>query len=501
MPVRRRSLSSWLGAAALAVLPSSGLATAEPPPSGPVGKPPAAPLPPQLPATGPARPAAVDLPPGIVARVRGLDIKKEDFILRLAQRVRPELDDPRSAASTVLKRLIEEAVVRQEAERLRIVITTEDYAKAYNDLDEKVRTRSSGQSSLADVIKGQHMTPEEFRLVLENQLRKDRIAADPSNLGASLPKDEGVRMAQVEVVIGQLMKRAKVVMAPTGAGAGDVVATVNGKPLTLTEFGRALYGGLAESEVRRHLQEVCLTLLLDQEGLDFTAAQVDEALKMDRVLYDRMRLEAISDEKKTLSFDAFLQMRYGAPVAELRDSRYRRGLFALRQRFAKTVTDAEVTDEWKKSAATMYGPSLVVTDVQISYTIPKAVIETTKRRTRDEALRLANDFVRRGRAGEPAGAILKEVQEAKVAGIVADRRVLFDVGNDLLVFEAVRGIADAAWSEPLEGMAEFHVVYREALRPAPTFAEIAGVVRQNLVDRRSQLWLQDALTKEVLFAR
>ena len=109
--------------------------------------------------------------------------------------------------------------------------------------------------------------------------------------------------------------------------------------------------------------------------------------------------------------------------------------------------------------------------------------------------------MRRGRAGEPAGAILKEVQEAKVAGIVADRRVLFDVGNDLLVFEAVRGIADGAWSEPLEGMAEFHVVYREALRPAPTFAEIAGVVRQNLVDRRSQLWLQDALTKEVLFAR
>ena len=332
-------------------------------------------------------------------------------------------------------------------------------------------------------------------------MKKEGIAGHPSNLGASLPKDEGMRLAQVEVVMGKLMKRAKIERAPARSGAGPVVVTVNGKALTLADFGRALYLGLAESEVRRHLQEHCLTILLDQEGLDFSAAQVDEALTLDRVLFERMRLEALTEEKRSLGFDAFLQLRYGAPVEELRASRYRRGLFALRQRIWKTVTDAEVKAEWKERAATTYGPSLVVTDVLVSFEIQKAVMSAVKRRTRDEALRLATDFLRRGQAGEPAATIVKEVVAAKTPGILAERRVVLDVGNDLAVFAAAKAMQDGTWGGPIEGLAEFHVIQRESERPAPTFAEIGEVVRQNLVDRRSQAWLQDTLTKQVFFAK
>ena len=362
---RRSPLSALVLAAAVASIARTASGDERPPsPVGPLA----------------ARPA--ELPAGVVARVRGRDLSAADFEARLVERLRPEIRVSDSSALGVLQLLIEETVVLQEAARLGIRVSTEDYDRRYAEIDIEVRNRFGGAKSLANVIQEQKMTPQEFRTRIEDQIRKERIAGHPTYLGTSLPKDPSQRLAQVEVVIKQLMKKTIVELDAMPVG---IVAKIGGAPITVAAFGAALRARLAESEVRRHLQEICISTLLDQEGLTFTAADVDQELELDRPLYERMRREALSPEKRELPFDGFLQLRYNASIDELHASPYRRGLFALRRRLREGVTDDDVLKAWTQGSQGEYGASIVVTDILVSFQIPKAVSEPAQRRTRDEA--------------------------------------------------------------------------------------------------------------------
>lgn len=436
-----------------------------------------------------------------MAKVRGRLLTADEFRLALAERSKLELDEEKSGPNVVLTILVEEMVVEQEATRLGLRVTKEDFDRRYAELDGQVRDRSRGEQALADVIRIQKMSVADFRARLEDQIRKERIAAHPDHLGRSLPKDERERVAQIEIVIGQLMQRAAVVRQGLPAGT---VATVNRQPITQAAFGAALETRLAETEVRRHLREICLTLLLDQEGLASTDAQVEQALELDRPLYDRMRSEALKPELRQLTFDAFLQLRYGAPVDELRKSPHRRGLFALRRRLHEQIHDADLLKAWETGARAEYGASFVVTEILMSFEIPKALVSQVKRRTREEALRLANDYLRRLRGGEPLDAVTKEIKKRNEGGdksILLERRLSFNRGNDMRVFELASGLKDGQWGEVLETLSEVHVVLRESYRPAPAYEAIAPAVKLNLVDQRAQVWIEDHMRDEVQFAR
>ena len=461
----------------------------------------AADAPPAPPAPGPApapAPKEVALPPGIAARVRSQDLTEAEFRRRLVAATKTEREDPRSGPAVVERLVLEETVVLAEAERLGIRVSAEDYGRRYDELDRLTRTKTLGQQGLADVMREMKTSPAEFRKRLEDQIRKERIASHPSYLGDTLPKEENARYAQVEVVVGDLLKKAKVEREGLPPG---VVLRVNGRPITEERLGEELALRLSESEVRRHLREMCLSMLLDQEGLTFTAAQVDEALRLERPLWERMAEEAITPERKTLSFDAFLTYRYGASVEELKASAYRRGLFALRMRLWDALTDDEVRAEWVRGAQAQYGPSVVVTDFVVSFQIPKAVFETSQRRPRAEAQRLAADLVRRARAGERVDALRKEVVERKDRSFVAERRSVVRRGNDLALFEAASAVADGAVTDPVETISEFHVLARETLRPAAPFEKVRDVVRHDLVDAKAQRWVQETLQTQVRTSR
>jgi hypothetical protein len=457
---------------------------------------------PASPPAAPAAPKQDPLPPGIVARVRGQDVTLADFRLKLAEAVKDELGDPRSGPATVLAILVEETVVQQEADRLGIRVTNADYAKRYDEIDAQVRVKTGGKQTLADVMREKKTPPEEFRARLEDQIRKERIASDPSHLGATLPKDESARIAQIEVVIGELMKKSKIEREGLPDG---IVARVNGATINAERYGTQLYLRLANSEVARRLQEHCLTVLLNQEGLQFTPAQVGEALELERPLWARMTDEAIDDAHRTLSFENFLSLRYNAPIGELKTSPYRRGLFALRMKFWKTVTDDDIALEFGRGADKQYGATIVVTEFVVSFEIEKAIMTNTPRRARDDAQRLAADILRRGRSGETAASLMAEIVKAKTRSPIAQRRALLpqgDKGNDQPLFDAVKGIPDGTWNDhPIESMSAFHVLYRETLRPAPTFARMRDVVRHNIVDVRARDWIDDVMRTQVQIAR
>ena len=486
-------------AVSLGVLALVGVAGACPGPAC-AGDPPS-PTPPPPPTSSPIAPMApkpVELPADVVARVRGRDLSRADFEARLVTRMLPDLADPASSATGVFQILIEEMIVRQEADRLGIRVSTEDYDRRYAQIDKQVRDQSGGERSLADVVREKRMTGPEFRARLEDVIRKERIAGHPTYLGDALPKDEGARVAQVEVVIKQILKKA--VVEREGLPAG-VVAKVNGVPMTVAAYGAALHARLAESEIRRIVQETCLTMLLDEEGLAFTAADVDQEIELDRPMFERMRLEAISPEKKALGFEGFLQLRYGASPQELHESAYRRGLFALRRRLRAAVTDDDVLKAWTAGSQDEYGPSVVVTDLLVGFQNEKAVVANTERRSEEEARRVIADFARRLAAGETMKAIEAEIKAKGDRTVVVDRRAVINKGNDLRFYEAAMGLADGAWSPPMTVFSAMHLVRRDAYRPPPKFEDVKSVVRQHLVDQKAQSWLQDRMSYDVVIAR
>jgi parvulin-like peptidyl-prolyl isomerase len=493
-PVSRRlpRLRATPVLAAAALLLAAASAFADPPEPG-TPSPAPAPAP-----SGPGAPPAAALPEGVVAKVGDRVVTVAEFRAVLGRRGAEDLSDAKSSASRVFGLVVEETVVRQEAARLGMSATADDVERLRKELDDDVRRESNGTQTLEDVRKIQKMSPEEFRLRLEDQVRKEKVASHPTYLGATLPKEQRARAAQIEIVMGEIMKKAKI--ARTGLPAG-VVATINGEPLTEEAFGAALEGRLAVSEVRRALNEHCFSLLLSTEAAAITDPQVEDEIEAAKPVWDRFRAEAVDPQMASLPFEAFLQMRFGATVEELRKSPYRRGIWALRRRMRLGVTDDDVTKAWVQGAKDLYGESVAVTEVVVSFRASQTVMESVKRKAKEDALRVVRDFARRLAGGEPAEAIEKDVKALGDRGIVFQKRALLDRGNDLLLFGAAKALADGAWSEPIETISEYHLLRRDALRPAPAFEAVRDLVRENVVDTRTREWLAKQVADKVVVAR
>jgi hypothetical protein len=433
-----------------------------------------------------------------VARVRARDVTREEFRRYLVQISIVDLDDPRSPAGSVFDFFRQELVVEQEASKLGIVVSAADYDARYAQLDAEVRRVSGGKETLDSVRRRQQTSVDEFKANLLTQIRKERIAGHPSWLGDRLPKDESARQAQVEVVFAEVLKRARV--ERTGLPAG-VLARINGRPITEVELGQVLEQRLGDADVARALERLCLRHLLDQEGLGLTEADVSRVLEADRPLWERQKEDATQPEIRSLSFDSFLQWRYGVPVAEMRASPYWRGLLALKERVRKSVSDDDVAAAWVKGAKTEWGPVILVTDIAVSFQIPKAVTEpSVRRRTQEEARRIASEVSRRIGAGEDADAIVKEIQQKKEKGVVAEKTRLVDFENDIPLFAAVKDLPDGSWTGVVELMSEYHVMRRDGMRPALPLEVLRPVIREKIVGRKTNEWILDHVREEVQVA-
>ena len=455
--------------------------------------------PPPPPAGG--RTPVPDLPPGVAARVRGQDVTVEQFRLHLARRMSLELADESSPTTTVLKFMTEQRVVEAEAARLGLSVSDAEVTARYDQLDDQVRRLRNGTQTLADVMKMQRTSLEQFRLDLRLQILKDRVASHPSYLGAKLPKDDAARLAQIEVVMGQILARAKI--DRTGLPPG-VVARVDGRAITEAEFGSALAMRLPEEDVRTVLVEHCAALLLEglvrEEGITVTDADIEAAVEIERARWNRTRTEDARPELQSLSYEDRVQMRYRRPLAELMKDPFFRGYLALQMRFRRTVTDEDVVKQYKAEEG-RYGARIDVTDVVVSFKLSNAVAETTRRRTEAEADRLVADYVRRLKAGDPADAILAEIRGKREPGIVAKRGRLRWLGNEMPIFEQAAKLKDGEWSAPFKTLSEVHLLRRESATDAPPYAAVRDEIREDVVFLRAEKWLREQMETAVTFAK
>jgi hypothetical protein len=439
----------------------------------------------------PSSSAETPLPQGVVARVRGHDVTVAEFHRHLARRLAGELDDEKSPTANTFRMAVEERVVDQEARRLGIAVTAADVDARRAEIEAALREKSAGKASLDDLMKETRTSPDEFRRNLTIQVTKEKVAAHPAYLGPRLPKEENARLAQIEVVMGQILARAKVDREALPEG---VVAKVNGEPFTEEEFGHQID---LRMRTAKYLAEYVQSLLL--KDLTITDAEFDEAVAQDRVVFERLREVDPQPEMRTISYEQFVEATQGRPLADLRRDPYFRGITALKARMRREVTEDDVRKEWVRNAAKRYGAVLQVLDLQVSFKIPNTVVEHVPRRSREEAQRLVADYARRIREKEPVAGIVAEIEARKTPDGRPDRsiqavpRAVRDTDNGQMLFAAAKDLADGQWSAPVETISEFHLVRRDRLVPAPTFEEARDQVRQDVVVTRANAWLHDQL--------
>lgn len=495
----RRVARSWPLLASAVVL-GCGLAGAEPPPAPPK----------------PGDP----LRDGEIARVFGPDgshagtLTGETVAHVLVTRVAADLESPTSSAFTILREVIEEVLLDQEARRLGIAVTPEKVTAKENQLDTELRLKSGGQDNLAQQRKNRSMTHEGMRSRLRVQILMEEIAAHPQHLGA-LPTDAVKRQSQVSVVVVELHKKATIVYGirtawseQPAALAPGVVALVNGEPVTRARYGAALFQFLDEADLRDAVYEVCTAKLLETEGVTLSEAEMDAELAYRAKVWEQQR-ELFSQEawrERKVGYDEFLKASLKRTRAELRLDPYYRAYYGLVRRERAKVTDAMVEAEFAKKKDTHYGPAILVHEFHVSFDSPNALLGSRVKRSKREAMQMVASVKRQVDGGRPFTDIVRDVvaQHADPRTRVPDptvnegRRRLFNVSADQLLFAAAAKLRDGQLSEPVETLSELRLLLRVKEEPAKRLDDVRDAVREHLAGLEAQYVMRGDPRKPVV---
>jgi hypothetical protein len=438
-----------------------------------------------------------------IARVKDRYLTKERLAQAVVWRVRQELLEHSSAPLTVLREMVEERVVLQESRRLRLHVSTAEVDAKYRAIEKQVRDLTNGAKTLHEVITREwHQTIADFRANLQHELLKEKVAGHQEYLGL-VPKDEKAKLAQIEVVIGELIEKSRVEYGlPTALQnepsklAPGVVATVNGEPITLQQYGQKLLVRLPRVRIRSIIHEECRSVLTTSWAL--TVEQMDRVIEREKASWHQYREMSTQEALRSLSYEDYVKMQYRLDIAGLRQDRYFRGLYGLVESMRRAVKPEQIRKEYDDKKDTAYGDRYLVTDVQIMFRQRDDLLGPSAGRTRRDALKLANEILRRAHSGVDFERIAREINEKRDATFFARRLRVRNTDNERHLYQQAKLLQDGTVSRPFETLAEVHVLRREKYIPAPTFAQIEDLIRQRIAFGEANEWLEKQMTDKSL---
>jgi hypothetical protein len=454
---------------------------------------------------GPPPPPVPNLPQDWVAWVAGRVLPRSRLAAAVVGRVLQDLQQLGSNTVTILRQMIQARVEVQEARTLRLDVTDRELARAFDDLDAQVRAKTNGQKNLREEIRLQGNTVRWFREQLRQQLLREKIAGHAKYLGTTLrPLDEEAKIAQIQVVMGRLLESAVVrygmrtalAPEPEPLGAG-VVATVNGEPITLEQFGEELVRRLPRDRIRDILVQECKAVLTAEYAL--SVQDMEGVMAEERERWHATRELATQEALRHLSWEEYVKFRYGLSLEDLKHDRYFRGTYGLLRRLRDSVRPEEIAKEYDFHRATLYGESILIHDVQIAFSSANALLGGGGGgRDYAAALRLANDVLRRHAAGVPWEQIAGEINQRQVSGrpdpTYQSRRIrVRNQGNESILFEKASALRDGDVSRPVETLAEVHVFKRLEYFPPLSFEQARDLVRERLATRKAHEWFESQL--------
>ncbi len=458
-------------------------------------------VPAQVDARGGAPTPAAELPPGVVAQVAGRTLTFGGFASAVAKQALRELKRFRGGPRSVLEQLIEELMIVQECTKLGITVTQADVDALWKSWDMRLRTTSGGSRTLEDAIKEQRTTKREFIEQMWHILRKDRVAAHPKYLGKQLPKDENSRLRQVGIVIAQVRVKAKidygvealdlerqgkkVVRLPKGT-----IVLVNGKPITMTEFGKALVTRMPGNKVREYLDKECKTALMESKDVKLTKADLDAEFEHLQKLWPLERELQRDEVWRTVSFKDRFETQFNMTMDDVRKSRYSRGLLGLVRKMRAGVAESDVQAEYIKHKDGRYGAHILVYDIQIKFAQRKGLMAQQGLPSLREANKQANVLSSRLSRGESFDAVANSMNMQRKPWLQAKRIRIYKTDKDLTVRQHAERLRDGDVSSPFETLAEVHVMKRVGVRPARTLTEVRPHTLEMVARRKAREWIE-----------
>ena len=173
------------------------------------------------------------------------------------------------------------------------------------------------------------------------------------------------------------------------------------------------------------------------------------------------------------------------------------------------VTPAEVQEEFGKQKDTRFGAHILVTDIQISFAQQSGLLAGG--RTREQALRMARDVVRRQESGESFDRIAADVNKKQDRSFQAKRIRLYKSGDrgsgaagkrgmtldrDAVLYKHAAPLRDGDITSPFETLSEVHVMRREGVRPARTAEEVRSYIVDLIARRKAREWINERIQDE-----
>ncbi|MFM8979380.1 MAG: SurA N-terminal domain-containing protein [Planctomycetia bacterium] len=455
-----------------------------------------------------------DLPPGVIARIRAADgaivaeLTSGALEGALVQHVLPDLKDAGSAPLTILREMVEEQLVRQEAQRLGLAATDEEVSAYAATLDRELRTRSGGQQTLEEKRKQHGMSWETFRESLRVQILKEEVAAHAEWLGR-LPPNAKTRNSQVIVVVTELHKRARLAWhvpvaeillqqagqdAPVPEASGALVS-VNGAPITRAAYGRSLYERLSEDVLKEVVDKECTTKLLQVDSVALDEAAMEDELRLRERNWLVQRTLQAQPEWQKVGYEEFLQAKLKRSRAEVKADRYYRSFYGLVRRERARVSDEMIAREWEQKRETSYGPAVVVDALQVGFERKNALLGDSGRRDRAAALALAHEVLTQVSRGQPFDLVAKDLasrqKDPRTGGpdssVRSGERRITNTPADQILWQEASKLKDGEISPaPVETLSEVHLMRRKRLEPGKQLADVKDVLRESIAGRNAQ---------------
>lgn len=443
-----------------------------------------------------AKPTPV-LPPGVVARVMGQDLTYDAFARLLVQHVQQDLLRARHGPRAVLDQMLEERLVFDLCKARGLEVTTDDVLAKEGDLARDIRVQSGGSKTLADLIRDEGTTLEQFRVLLAHELRRERLANQ--RLGGTLPDDPHLRLNQVKLVIAKLMQEAKIEVAlpvvdrpvPDVLEPG-VVARIEGATISHLDFGRRLAERLPGEDVRGFLDKECKIGLMVAQGVALDDAGLADEIERMRKLWPLERTLQREAEWLDVRFEDRFQTLFQMDVADVAQSRFYRGLFGLIRKMRADVTEADLREEFEKGRKGRYGPHILATDIKIGFSQDNNPFGGRNSRTLREALAIAWKHLGELNGGKSFEKLASDVRANKQDPTHTVLRVrLYDVGPDLRLYEEAVQVAVGDYTRrPVETLADVHIMRNEGPQPGRSFEEVREFLRDIRSRQKAREWLE-----------
>jgi len=432
----------------------------------------------------PAVAADETLPPGVVARVHGRDIREQDLLDRLAKR----WGSTESGKST-LQKIVDDACVEIEAKRRGVVVTDEDVAAYVKHVDELIRQRSSGTKTIEDIYKEPHSSPAEFAREAREYLKQSKMAIEDmgGKPGEELP--EARRM----LWLSSLRRRLEVKLTDLPDG---VLAKVGDVVIDRRTFALALSSQLPEEAVTDARGDLVLEAAADHELVEKKVVVTDADVEVE---IGKMRDSFENDARVKgtgLTFEEFLRQSRGITLSELKADKAFRSWIGLDRMLMAGITDADVKKLWEDNRDA-YGERALVRQIRVA-------AGTENEKFRLPTFEAAKDIALRAKVAvmeasgtlpgstkegkkslaEAVTAVAKQFEtdpeQKKLAGeAVAYTHV--NLAGEKALDEAFFGCPLGTLQGPVRASDGWHLFVVEERRPAPSFDEVKERVRQNLL--------------------